>query len=104
MTVWETVHAEAARLGIAVVTGHTARYAGCSFPMVGGATVFGVGASEDLIDPRKASAGDRIIITKGPAVETTGLMSVQFPEFITERFGERTTEEAQERLLSDVGR
>jgi hydrogenase maturation factor len=95
VTIWQTVHEEAERLGIAIVTGHTARYAGCNFPMVGGATVFGVGASEDLIDPRKASVGDRIIITKGPAVETTGLMSVQFPEFITERFGEATTEQAQ---------
>lgn len=93
--IWETVHSEAERLGIAVVTGHTARYAGCSFPMVGGATVFGVGAPDELIDPRKAEVGDRIIITKGPAVETTGLMSVQFPEFITERFDEQTTEDAQ---------
>jgi len=96
VTVWDTVHAEAERLGIAVVTGHTARYAGCSFPMVGGATVFGVGASDDLIDPRKAAVGDRIIITKGPAIETAGLMSVQFPEFITERFDEQTTQEAQD--------
>jgi hydrogenase maturation factor len=95
VTVWETVHKEAERLGIAVVTGHTARYAGCSFPMVGGATVFGVGASDELIDPRKASVGDRIIITKGPAIETTGLMSVQFPEFITERHSENATKEAQ---------
>ena len=96
VTVWDTVHTEAERLGIAVVTGHTARYAGCSFPMVGGATVIGVGGSDDLIDPRKASVGDRIIITKGPAIETTGLMSVQFPEFITERFDEQTTKDAQE--------
>jgi hydrogenase expression/formation protein HypE len=95
VTIWETVHREAKRLGIAVVTGHTARYAGCNFPMVGGATVFGVGASDELIDPRKAAVGDRIIITKGPAVETTGLMSVQFPEYIAERFGERTAEDAK---------
>ena len=95
VTVWQTVHEEAERLGIAIVTGHTARYAGCNFPMVGGATVFGVGASDDLIDPRRAQVGDRIIITKGPAVETTGLMSVQFPEFITERFDEATTKLAQ---------
>jgi hydrogenase maturation factor len=96
VTVWQTVHDEAERLGIAVVTGHTARYAGCNFPMVGGATIFGVGASEDLIDPRKAGVGDKIIITKGPAVETTGLMSVQFPEYITERFDEATTTAAQD--------
>jgi hydrogenase expression/formation protein HypE len=96
VTIWSTVHDEAERLGIAVVTGHTARYAGCNYPMVGGATVFGVGASEDLIDPREAGVGDRIIITKGPAVETTGLMSVQFPEYITERFGKDTAAAAQD--------
>jgi hydrogenase maturation factor len=94
-TIWHTVHSEAANLGIAVVSGHTARYAGCSFPMVGGATVFGVGSRDQLIDPRAAGVGDKIIITKGPAVETTGLMSVQFPEFIEERHGARAVEEAQ---------
>jgi hydrogenase expression/formation protein HypE len=95
VTIWDTVHSEAERLGIAVVTGHTARYAGCNFPMVGGATVFGVGAPEELVDPRRAKAGDRIIITKGPAIETTGLMSVQFPEFVTERHDAETAEEAK---------
>ncbi len=95
-TVWQTVHDESLRLGIAIVSGHTARYAGCSYPMVGGAVVFGVGSEDELVDPRKAEVGDRIIITKGPAVETTGLMSVQFPEFIDEVHGKAATAEAQE--------
>jgi hydrogenase maturation factor len=95
-TVWQTVHAEAERLGIAIVGGHTARYAGCSFPMVGGATVFGVGSEQDLVDPRRARPGDRIVITKGPAIETTGLMAVQFPEFVVERWGEDTAREARD--------
>jgi hydrogenase expression/formation protein HypE len=94
--VWDTVHREAKKLGIAVVTGHTARYAGCNFPMVGGATVIGVGAPSDLIDPRRSSEGDRILITKGPAIETTGLMSVQFPEFIEERLGAQAVRQAQD--------
>jgi hydrogenase maturation factor len=64
--------------------------------MVGGATVLGVGRSEELIDPRQAAEGDRIVITKGPAVETTGLMSVQFPEFIEERLGTEAVSEAQD--------
>ncbi|MBN2566352.1 MAG: AIR synthase family protein [Candidatus Eisenbacteria bacterium] len=93
--IWDTVHGEAVKLGIAVVSGHTARYAGCNFPMVGGATVIGVGAPEDLIDPRRSSEGDQILITKGPAVEATGLMSVQFPEFIAERLGNEAVARAQ---------
>ncbi len=95
-TIWQTVHEEAERLGIAIVSGHTARYAGCNYPMVGGATVLGVGDAGALIDPRQAKVGDRIIITKGPAVETTGLMSVQFPEFIDEALGHEATKKAQE--------
>jgi len=93
-TIWRTVHNEAAKLGIAIVGGHTARYAGCNFPMVGGATVFGVGSERDLVDPRKARPGDAIVITKGPAIETTGLMAVQFPEFIVERWGKEVAQEA----------
>lgn len=95
-TIWNTVHEECVRLGIAVVSGHTARYAGCSYPMVGGATVLGTGPVEQLIDPRKARAGDVIVITKGPAVETTGLMAVQFPEFIEEAHGPKAVSEAQD--------
>lgn len=95
-TIWETVHTEAVKLGIAIVGGHTARYAGCNYPMVGGATIFGVGPREKLIDPRKAAAGDRIIITKGPAIETTGLLSVQFPEFVARVHGEEATLAAQD--------
>jgi hydrogenase expression/formation protein HypE len=94
--IWDTVHKEAVKLGIAVVSGHTARYAGCNYPMVGGATVIGVGRRDELIDPRRSSEGDQILITKGPAIETTGLMSVQFPEFISERLGDEAVAQAQD--------
>lgn len=95
-TVWRTVHTEAKELGIAIVGGHTARYAGCNFPMVGGATVVGIGPARDLVDPRKAAPGDVIVITKGPAIEATGLLAVQFPEFIIERWDESVAQEARD--------
>ncbi|MBC7187207.1 MAG: hypothetical protein H5U38_09255 [Calditrichaeota bacterium] len=94
--IWDTIHSEAARLGIAIVGGHTARYAGCSYPMVGGATMFGVGRPEQLADPRNVRPGDLVLITKGPAVETTGLMAVQFPEFIEKELGVAAVRQAQD--------
>ena len=94
--IWETIHREAEKLGIAVVSGHTARYAGCNYPMVGGATIIGVDHRSKLVDPRSVQPGDLVVVTKGPAVETTGLMSVQFPEFIEERFDAQTVREAQD--------
>jgi hydrogenase expression/formation protein HypE len=91
---WKAVDIECKKLGIAVVTGHTARYAGCNFPMVGGATVFGIGKKKDLIIP-KVNIGDAIIVSKGPAIETTGLMSAYFPRFLENMYGETFVKKAQ---------
>ena len=90
----ETVHAECRRLGIAVVTGHTARYAGCSYPMVGGATIIGIGDRKKLIKP-EVGVGDAIIVSKGPAIETTGLMSAYFPQYLEARYGKAFVKKAQ---------
>ncbi|MBV0924084.1 AIR synthase family protein [Halomicroarcula limicola] len=77
-TVWETFDAEAREFGVSVVTGHTGRYAGCNYPMVGGATSVSVGSFDELVRPDGARVGDRVVITKGPAIEATGLLSIQF--------------------------
>ncbi len=36
---WDAIHAEARKYGISVITGHSARYIGCGYPMVGGAAI-----------------------------------------------------------------
>jgi hydrogenase expression/formation protein HypE len=76
---WKTVHSEAMKYDISIITGHTARYTGCNYPMVGGATSIAVGDEKDLRGPHRVKIGDRIVITKGPAIETTGLLAVLFP-------------------------
>jgi len=92
---WEAVHQECKLLKISVITGHTARYCGCNYPMVGGATMFGLGKKRDLINPQ-AKVGDAIIVSKGPAIETTGLMSVYFPEILEAKYGKSFVKRAQE--------
>ena len=91
---WDSVHAEAKKYGISVVTGHTARYTGCNYPMVGGATAIAVGGKRDLRSPDRVKKGDRIVITKGPAIETTGLLAVLFPERFIAAGGESFQQEA----------
>ena len=81
-TVWETFDREATELGVSVVTGHTARYSGCQFPMVGGATVMAVGDPDDIVRPDGARPGDRVLLTKGPGVETAGLLSTLFGDHV----------------------
>ncbi|MDP2917293.1 MAG: AIR synthase related protein, partial [Dehalococcoidia bacterium] len=70
---WDTMHRECERLGINVITGHTARYENCHYPMVGGATMLGIGELDEYVTPKFARAGDQIIITKGPAIEASGI-------------------------------
>ena len=93
---WETVHREAKKYGISVITGHTARYAGCNYPMVGGATSIAIGDEKDLRGPHRVRAGDRIVITKGPAVETTGLLAISFAERFIQAGGHDFQKEAED--------
>jgi hydrogenase maturation factor len=79
---WSAIDAECRDLGVSVVTGHTARYAGCSFPWVGGATAMAVGDPDDIVRPDGARPGDDLLVTKGPAVEAVGLLTSLFPDAV----------------------
>ena len=94
--VWDTMHRECQKLGISVVCGHTARYENCHYPMVGGATVISVGEKDEYVTPKMARAGDQIIITKGPAIEATGIFATMFPDLLGQEFGPRFSRKAQE--------
>jgi hydrogenase expression/formation protein HypE len=94
--VWKTMHRECAKLGIAVITGHTGRYENCHYPMVGGATMVGIGSKDEYVTPKLARAGDKIIITKGPAIEATGIFATMFPALIERKFGKDFSKKAQQ--------
>jgi len=79
-TFWTAVDEECRALDVAVATGHTARYPGCSFPWVGAATAVGVGDPDRVVRPDGARPGDRLVVTDGPAVEATGLFASLYPE------------------------
>ncbi len=85
--VWKIIHQECVRYRISIVCGHTGRYENCHYPMVGGATVLAVGSKDDYVTPAFAKPGDKIIITKGPAIEAVGIFSAMFPDLLEEKFG-----------------
>jgi hydrogenase maturation factor len=92
---WEIIHEECEKMGIAVITGHTARYENCHYPMVGGATLVGVGELDEYVTPKFCKAGDKLIITKGPAIEATGIFSAMFPGIIEKELGAELNKKAQ---------
>lgn len=95
-TMWMKIHSECEELGISVVAGHTGRYHGCGYPMVGGATVISVGPRERCLTPRDARVGDRVIVTKGAAIEASGLFAVTFPGKVADAFGEEFARDAEQ--------
>lgn len=87
---WDAFHRACEQMGIAVVTGHTARYDGCTWPMVGGAVCMASGPEDRYVTPTMARPGDAVVVTKGAAIEATALFAATFPERLAEAVGADT--------------
>ncbi|MEW6328698.1 MAG: AIR synthase family protein [Candidatus Micrarchaeota archaeon] len=92
---WLAVHSECKRLGISIVSGHTARYPGCNYPMVGGAVMIGITTRDKFITPGGARIGDDIIITKGAAIEATALLATFFEKKVRAKLGDEIAQKAK---------
>jgi len=75
-TIVDAIHRAAVELGIAIVGGHTGYYPGFVSPTIGGVTVFAIADKHGYVTPAGAKAGDDVILTKGPAIETAGILAV----------------------------
>ena len=91
---WDAMHRTSEELGMAVVSGHTARYEGCAYPMVGGATVIAVGDEDKYVTPEMARPGDVLLCTKGAAIEATGLFGATFPDALPRHIGPELAQKA----------
>ncbi|MCY0868116.1 MAG: AIR synthase family protein [Desulfurococcus sp.] len=95
-TLWIHMHRECEKLGIAIAAGHTGRYGGVDYPMIGGAVMMGVAERNGYVTPEMASPGDLVVMTKGPAIETAGILATMFPQVVASRYGWEFAEKAKE--------
>jgi hydrogenase expression/formation protein HypE len=93
-TLWTAYSKACDDLGISIVTGHTGRYDGCAWPMVGGATCITLGPDDAYVTPTMARPGDRIVVTKGAAIEATALFGATFPDRLAAEVGAETAKAA----------
>ena len=84
---WRAFHAECKRIGIAVVGGHTGRYLGCNFSVIGGGVVWAVGPEDRYLTSTMGQNGDDIILSKGAAIETTAVLARAFPKTLRRAIG-----------------
>jgi len=85
-TIVDSIHRAARELGIAIVGGHTGHYPGFTAPTIGGITVFAVARKGEYVTPAGARPGDEVLLTKGPAIETAGLLASLREEELLARY------------------
>jgi hydrogenase maturation factor len=56
--------------------------------MVGGAACFALGPEDAYVTPTMTSPGDRVVVTKGAAIEATALFAATFPDRLAREVGE----------------
>ncbi len=95
-TLWRAFSNECKKLGISIVSGHTGKYEGCNYPMLGGAAAITIADKNGYVTSAMAKVGDKVVVTKGPAIETSGILSVMFPQVLEERYGKEFALKAQE--------
>jgi len=64
--------------------------------MVGRSTIFSAGEKDEYVTPRWLRVVEKIIISKGPAIEATGIFATMFPQLIEEQFGLDFSRRAQQ--------
>ncbi|MDD1661269.1 MAG: AIR synthase family protein [Methanomicrobiales archaeon] len=91
----DAIHDAALDLGIAIVGGHTGYYPGFAAPTIGGVTVFAIADKGRYVTPAGARPGNAVILTKGPAIETAGILSVLRERELLIRYPEPVVRKAQ---------
>lgn len=89
------------RRGIVVVGGHSEVTAGLDRSLLVG-TLLGTTTRERLLRPGGAAPGDRLLLTKGLAVEGTALLAAELGELLADRVGPDLVGRARA-LLGDPG-
>jgi len=94
-TIVDSIHKAALELDIAIVGGHTGYYPGFAAPTIGGVTVFAIADQNSYVTPAGAKPGDQVILTKGPAIETAGLLAVIREKELLKRYPLSLVEKAK---------
>lgn len=94
-TMLKVMDREAKKYGTAIVTGHTGRYEGCGYPMVGGATFLAVTPANGWVTADMSRPGNHLLVTKTAALEATAILSNTFGEITARHLSPEQTARAQ---------
>jgi hydrogenase maturation factor len=88
-------------LGVGVIGGHTEITHGLDRPILVG-TLIGELEKDELITPRGAQAGDRLLLTKGVPIEAASILAREFPGRLSDQLSSAELAQARD-FLYDPG-
>ncbi len=94
-TYWKTLEKEFSELGTMIVGGHTGRFEGCDYTVIGAGTLVATGSEKKFITSNMARVGDHLIVTKSAALASSAILSRVFPETVEKVHGSRFLRRAQ---------
>jgi hydrogenase expression/formation protein HypE len=86
---------EARALGTAIVTGHTGRYPGCAFPIVGSGTLLAAASADGFVTTRQIRTGAILLMARTAGLEATGMLATFFPDRIRDDLGNGLLQKAR---------
>ncbi len=92
---WHSVHRTCRKLGISILGGHTGRFKGCDYSVIGGATMFAIGDENRYVSSGMARDGDSLIETKSAALESAAMLSMSFPRTVEKKLGSHLASRAE---------
>ena len=95
---WSGINVECTKLGVAIIGGHTGRYVGSDYTVVGGGVMMAVAPEKEYIASSMSKPGDMVMMTKGVAIATTAILARVFPETIEKNYGSSFLKRAQQYL------
>ena len=92
---WKSFSSTCAKLGIAIVGGHTGRFEGCDYSVIGGATLWTMCDKSEYVTSQMAKDGDDLLLTKSAAYGATSVLTRAFPRTVEKAIGSRLFDRAR---------
>ena len=91
---WKSIHQSCKNLGLSIVGGHSGRFEGCDYSVVGGATMWTTARKNEFLTSGMAQSGDDLIFTKSIAYGATSILTRAFPRTVRKYLGQPLFEKA----------
>ncbi|OLE90648.1 MAG: hypothetical protein AUF79_09420 [Crenarchaeota archaeon 13_1_20CM_2_51_8] len=91
---WDSFSEECRKLGVSIIGGHTGRYPGIDYSIIGGGVAMAIVPRNRYLTSAMANDGDDIILTKGAAIETTAVLTRAFSRTVKKALGRKLFEKA----------